>query len=695
MKNLRPDLLELGPEALIALSNAGFVKKAHKELAEGKQPELSALDNGDLQARYGDGQTATLPAGASLRDAHCTCPASGLCRHRVTLVLAYQQLVAAETAAPEASPSSAPSDGETLEAPAPATTAWSPGEFVTELAGLPERIRQRCQQLAMAETVIRLLAWSASNPVPTAHLPMCSVRFFSRQSLVHARCDCTQGTVCEHIALAVLAFAHAPAGELAERGHCTTVVRAGHLASGEHAASQPTTARFDEPAVLALGQTLAQLALRLWLDGASQPTALLAPLFTQARQKACDLAFRWVDENLTELQQALKDLAARSTRASPSLLLHRLCSLLARWQAAAHADAEAASGKVPKRPMADILGQGAHGEIALDQLKLVPLGMRFADDEYESAAQLIYADPDTLALMVLERSWPRRESDETALLNRRVAGHSVRQLAGSQIVTRAAKRHANGALTLGSGSRHTNLLPLGSKAWETLSHPLRHDSAGSLVDWLSKADPDFVRPPQLVEHCHVLPVAEIIEWAWDAAAQSLHAILQCTTGEDDLCHLHLPHQPHADAAVDLLAAALGGRFGALSAIAGLCRLQGGQLHVDVLAVACAERTLVLGAESAERMQLPDDAAFPAPPARHEALEQCLALLANWLNQGLHHQGHSARQRATALCRQLEDSGFPLAARHLHQALDLLTAADQGSLPRVLCGLFWLLEECRK
>ena len=38
---------------------------------------------------------------------------------------------------------------------------------------------------------------------------MCSVRFFSRSSLVHARCDCKQGNGCAHVVLAVWAFREA------------------------------------------------------------------------------------------------------------------------------------------------------------------------------------------------------------------------------------------------------------------------------------------------------------------------------------------------------------------------------------------------------------------------------------------------------------------------------------------------------
>ncbi|HFJ6988248.1 TPA: hypothetical protein ACGR9J_000074 [Escherichia coli] len=41
MNSLRPELLELTPQALTALSNAGFVKRSLKELENGNVPEIS------------------------------------------------------------------------------------------------------------------------------------------------------------------------------------------------------------------------------------------------------------------------------------------------------------------------------------------------------------------------------------------------------------------------------------------------------------------------------------------------------------------------------------------------------------------------------------------------------------------------------------------------------------------------------
>ncbi|MCQ9371954.1 hypothetical protein NQ024_12060, partial [Corynebacterium sp. 35RC1] len=86
----RADLLELTPEALTALANAGFVKRAQKDVAAGLLPRLATQADGTVVAEFADGACTRLPPGRTLRDATCTCAASGMCRHRVMLVLAYQ-----------------------------------------------------------------------------------------------------------------------------------------------------------------------------------------------------------------------------------------------------------------------------------------------------------------------------------------------------------------------------------------------------------------------------------------------------------------------------------------------------------------------------------------------------------------------------------------------------------------------------
>ncbi len=72
MNSLRPELLELTPQALTALSNAGFVKRSLKELENGNVPEISH-ENGALIATFSDGVRTQLANSQALKEAQCSC----------------------------------------------------------------------------------------------------------------------------------------------------------------------------------------------------------------------------------------------------------------------------------------------------------------------------------------------------------------------------------------------------------------------------------------------------------------------------------------------------------------------------------------------------------------------------------------------------------------------------------------------
>lgn len=184
----RADLLELTPEALTALANAGFVKRAQKDVAAGVLPQLENGADGVVVAHFDDGVRTSLPPGRTLRDAQCSCPASGMCRHRVMLVLAYQARAAAAKALGPGAETEAEAAQRTRDAP---DGAWSPARFDDEAlaASLAPSVIEQATRLAAARPVVGVQAWRSASAPPVARLPMCSVRFFSRSSLVHARCD--------------------------------------------------------------------------------------------------------------------------------------------------------------------------------------------------------------------------------------------------------------------------------------------------------------------------------------------------------------------------------------------------------------------------------------------------------------------------------------------------------------------------
>ncbi|MDR2326194.1 MAG: SWIM zinc finger family protein [Acidovorax sp.] len=704
----RHDLLELTPQALTALANAGFVKRAQKDVAAGLLPRIEESGDGEVAAHFDDGVSTRLPAGRTLRDASCSCPASGMCRHRVMLVLAYQAQTQVQAPGQDSAPAPVADSQAPVQAPA---EVWTPAEF--DAAALAQvfspSVQAQAGELAAQRPVIALLPGVGEQQAPSARLPMCSVRFFSRSSLAHARCDCKQGSGCAHVLLAVWAYQQAGpmAGDAPER-----MVELQPRTD----AAQPTQAPrklLDSAAARSAQQALEQLLAALWLDGASQPLLALATRFEALRAQVQALGWAWVDDGLGELWQLLQAHQARSSRFDAHRLLAVATELWARLRAAAHAEG-CAPDSAPPLLSSQILGLGVKGELALDHLRLVSLGAALWRSETAEGASLLFADPDTQTVTVLEREWPLVDTQNpgptpTALLQRRVAGFPLRQLASGQVITKTAVRRANGLIDIASSTRQTGVMPLSPRSWDDLTAPLKHHSLATLRQALESALPDFATPRQAATGAaagtggalHVLASAQLrlLEQAWDAGAQVLHAKLATAeeSGADaeerDVLHLALPHHAAAPAAVDTLARALAGEWGPLRAVAGSVRLQAGQLVMQPLALLTAERGLALQAEpGASTQQLTLAQGRPERGALQALTDACLDLLAIWLRQGLRHQSAPALARAAEQATRLDQAGLPHSAALMRQALAQLRSSEHPALLASLGALSLLLQQ---
>lgn len=696
--NLRSDLLELTPEALTALANAGFVKRAQKDVAVGQLPRLEVSDEGEVTAHFDDGVRTHLAPGRTLRDADCSCQASGMCRHRVLLVLTYQSqhaVIESDTATTQES-------------------FWSPAAFddTALAASFPATVITLAERLANERPVVTLQPAREGQP-PAAQLPMSSVRFFSRSALVHARCDCRQGSGCAHVVLAVWAFREA--------------ARLGRDASGGSVEVPPRTSRAEanDAAVPLLQSAPAQEALAqiegfmqaLWLDGSSQPLANLAARMEALRAQVLALGWSWVVDALDELWLLLQAQQARSSRFDAKRLLTVVTELWARLRAASYVQ-DGGSGADSVRPLlqaSQILGLGVKGEVELDHLKLVSLGAVLWSDETHEGADVLLADPDTQTVSVLAREWPRPEgvaSVGETLAGRRVAGYPLRQLASGQVITKSAKRRANGHIDIASGARQTGVMPLSPSAWDELQAPLRQTSVRALIDHLRSAPPDFALPRQAANgaaadaggHLHVVSLsnARVVHSHWDAAAQVLHAAIASaacvdpSTGPepDDapLLFLALPHRSASVHAVDALARALAGEWGALRALAGTVQLQGGRAVMHPLALLTAERGVVLQVEAGAPQPLAMQAGREHVSALARVAADTTELLTQWLRQGLRHQGSGAGSKIQAQTQRLQQAGLRHCARLLGITQEQLRSDQRAGLMATLSTLVLLLRE---
>lgn len=660
---IRRDLMELGLEALMALANPGFVKRAQKDVAAGALPVLGQDADGSVHALFDDGVRTSIAAAASLRDAACTCAASAMCRHRVTLVLAYQAAHAATVVA-----------AGTAAGAADEAANWSPAQFddAALAAAFTPQVLEQARKLALGRPLATVLAGAQAGDgdgarVPSVYLPMSHVRFFSSSSLAHARCDCQQGLGCAHVVLAAWACRLARQSQPGVAEVTLEVLPFGRPAvDGE--GTNENEGLMQTAAAAALADALRDWLWSIWRDGSSQALLGLEARYETLRAGLQTLGWTWVGGELDSVWHMLQAQAQRSNRFDALDLIDAMARLWARVQAAKHADTTPGA----RLPASQILGVGQAGEVALDLLRLISLGAQFWRDDVNQGASVVFADPDTQAVSVLERCWPREGNGDDAggadaILKRRVGGLSLKLLAGAQVVTRAAKRRANASLELGPNARQTSAMPLSPKSWDDLLAPLKFSRLEALIDYLRSRPPPCVRPGQAGATWQVLELdgLELDEWAWDAAQQTLFA---CWNSErHSALRAYLPHRQLTPGAVDALARALDGEWGALRCVAGPVWLEQGGVGIQPMSLLTEQRAIVLALEpAAPRHMRLRETPLPAS-ARQTLLRESQYLLGQLLRQGIRHAPPSQRSRLGAQADQLADAGYPQAAALLRAA----------------------------
>jgi hypothetical protein len=628
----REDLLRLTPEALAQAANVGLVKRASKELAAGYRPRLEFDEAATLTARFSDGIVATWEAGKTIQQARCTCGSASVCRHRIMAALAYGE--------------------ESAEAPAP---LGSPAE--ADEATLSRLLSPRALSLAQAllaeGLVVDVRQVGNGEPCPTARLPMATVRFWGGAALEAARCDCVQGSACEHVALAVWAFRKAGAQP-------TLQVKLGEASRID----------IDDAPYRRVVESLLRHGVRAGLSPHRQALAL-------AHEAVAQSGAVWLGLLLADLENWLGAYAARSARYEAKDGVGLLAELALRLAAGRQAGQAKAAW-----------GVGEAAEVELDKLRLMSLGCRIERDGDQRRARLVLADVDTGTRFVLSHAWAvaANTQDEAELANTQRLAPSVRlgALASGQLLSQHAKRRADGSLLIAKARSNQNSLLPQSGDWSNLKPPLCFER---LVD---------VRQEK---HAHPLPqtgprhaapafaavrIAKLETLFYDPNEQSLIGLIHDADGE--IIILKRSHQGHVRHALDAIAAALSGQFGAPSHVAGVLSFERGQVFLEPWAFAC-KRVVVPDLEPAcgALGQIPVGYAGADQSAGiSRVLEELQTQLAGLLHQGMVELGGAWFERCSALSQQLRSLSLHVLAQTLEAlAKEARIAAANPQGTRVL------------
>ncbi len=640
----RPDLRALTDDGLIQLANAGLVKRALREVAAGAGPALAEAGDGTVEARFADGTVTRLGPGRPPDAATCTCPASGMCRHRVALVVAYRAAAVADGPVEGAAEGPTEETAERTAVPAAAAVAWDPCTLdgATVEAGLGGAAAAELRRLLAAGITVGL----ERGAVPAARLPTATVRFLVPDAVGYARCDCAAGGGCAHVALAIRAFreaAGAPEIRLGGAVPARTATAATPAEDGLAEAADRVVAGLLEAGVVSGSE--AHDAALVRLRRAAERRGATQVLLAEA-----------------ELTDQLAAYAGRHAAYDAAVVLALAAELLGRVRGG-----EAA------------LGLGQPYETAMGKTRLVSLGARFLARGRGAAARVALADTDTGALLALERAVragrgrggrrgrPARAPPEPRPVRR---GHrpgpdpDQRRPAPGRRAPRPRPGRAGPDGAAAAGCPRAAPGPLAAR------------DVSSVLRRLADRPPAFLRPRDRLEAFHVFAVEAVLGQAWAPGAQTWQAAVELPEAGGTL-HLARAYDPAAPHALDALAGACSGRWGPVRQVAGPVRIEDGALVCDPWSVS-ADRLVV------PDLAAPDGAGHPIPPAPDlgpaTLLDEAAALLANALHAGRRAFAASARAGGADLVARLAAAGHPATAARLSAFL-AAPAAEPGPFAR--------------
>ncbi|WP_037605327.1 hypothetical protein [Streptacidiphilus rugosus] len=629
---LREDLLALTAETLASLANRGLVKRAAKDLDADAGPQVSSEQDGTVVGVHPDGTRTRLPVGVGLDGAQCDCPASGVCRHRIGLVLAYQRLQALDKA-------KQPQD--------PPVTVWSPAEFDDEtleaVLGRPAvAAARRAVERGYSATVHRA---EEAQPAPWVELPTCTVRFPVPHELGYALTDAAALQRGEVIALAVWAFraADEAPNDNTALTRDTPPVSAETMVSVGGRPPTPADAVGRDSGLERLDEAVA-LADELLLDGVAHTSPVFAAQLERMGAALTRASLHWPASTLADLRRQIQAYAARDASYEPIQAARLLAELHARRRAG-------------RSDRVSVLGTQEPSETPLRRVRLVALGCRITGrTPNRRSAEVYFAHPDAGIALVLRKHWEipdDRALTGHELASRRLLGSALRDLAGSNVVSESISRSPSRSVTIGRGRiAATSIIPVGS-AWADLPEPLLiRDLSTQMRAWDGRP-PRLIRPRVEADTARVLAVADVGPVGYDPAQQRLEAVVRDPSGNEAV--IRADYNPACPGGLDALSDALSRsrvRF-----VSGLLRRDGGLPLLDPLALL-----------SDEGLTIPDLAAGDGKVALGigtprssdpitQAIKSALDMLADIAHAGLRGFGEATRDGLATAARELRRTGL--------------------------------------
>jgi hypothetical protein len=639
MSSLRPDLLALGDDSLAMLANRGIVKRSAREVAEGRGPTLDMADDGTVTGAFADGTRVVLAPGTTIDSATaCTCPASGVCRHMVMVVVAYRE-----------------------QAPQRRQAPWSPGEFSDDdlEALVGSRVLKLARKALRSGYRAQVRRPTSADPVPTVELPSCTVRFLVPHELGYAQVDAARGTRQDAVVLAVWAFR---AADTTDRDSPAVEVAVGGDGYGDELISSRGSG--IEPAL--------DLVADLLADGVAHTGPAATTSIAQVRRTLECHNLRWPIDVLDEIAGQLDAYRRRRASYRSDTVARLLAEVVARHRCVV-------GGGAALRP--GLLGTEEAAETPLRLLRLTGLGARVTGDDGSRSVEVYLAHVDAGVVLTVRRRVNIDDDDPPSgdvLGRRKLGGARLFALAAGNVVTESAVRSANRVVRFAENRVARTTVTTSAGDWDELPPSILVHDLDAERARLAGLPPAMVRPRVTAEAVRALVVEEVDDVVYHPGAQRLDVSIRAPTGRGTMS---LTHAAATAGAIDALAEALDGTSGPIRFVAGHLRLHGGEVVIEPTALVAGTTVIVPGFAPTTAVTITARRYVVSDPLA-AAVDDALAVSSEVPHRGWRHLPPGWTGRAERCADQLRRVGLHRAGIALADLATALRASpDHDALPR--------------
>jgi hypothetical protein len=575
---MRADLVELTPAILTALSNAGLVKRAQREVQQGKfgDPQLGSDES--ITVSTDDGNVVTFPPGSGLHGT-CTCGATALCRHRIGAVLQIREMSETPSGVMALSISEAGTPAEEKTGEEETAVDTRPTTEVSEeqgnqidedyLRGLPviadgvvdafvaKKVLTSAQKLRTNGFIATVARGDIESEEPcVVALGTATVRFLLGGDLRYARCDCKLRAGCEHVVLAVWAMQQACA---ARTDTDTIVVGVGGTKT---ALSKVIGLNGDaDSESVSIERAIHQLLQNLLIDGFANVGSSFALRLATVRRIAEHARHGWTVVLIDRLGDLHSSLLNQSSVDIQRAVADVVGSIAARYRAATASTAPDYGGL----PVQMLLGTTEKSETALAQLRLTGAGAIARRGAIMGSCDIdvMFVDPANSMMLVTKRTFrttttesgvammvptgastasitpvssstasaPNQLTGPDVGARSLVKGGSLNTAASGSLISNAAVRRPDRRIDFRVGGlRRTSVVGGGATIERFRDAGLVCEPSEIIRSWVQRA-PKVVRPPLATEDIVVLEIARIVGSGFDPGEQCVIAHVETTNNE--------------------------------------------------------------------------------------------------------------------------------------------------------------------